>query len=362
MGRTTADGSPTAVRKRVVSAVMREKERRPSLPETAEGKALPGLPPSVAASLAQRSASLPTSALLPPRPSSASSASSRAASPLIPKAPPSPADSASTLPAPHTSSARGLTPPPLSKRHSIADPEELGLGLAALDPVAEGLHSRDGSALGTPVKGGYGGGGKEELATPLAATAPRLTKQSASPNAELYDGRTPVGAGGGAGGPSNQRHGVTRASIVGYPSTANTSSSSILSPVGLSTSSPARPGPAARAKSKKQREEEELSGLSEEVVEAKAKVLAERCWDEDETFLERRKIAEWLGSAFVSSFPFTHRLLSREGADRSAVDEQRPSQRRRTAPLHRQLRIHRLATGRRFPVRPLLSNAPPLRN
>lgn len=38
---------------------------------------------------------------------------------------------------------------------------------------------------------------------------------------------------------------------------------------------------------------------TDEVVEEKARALAERCWEEDETFVERRKMAEWLGSRSV---------------------------------------------------------------
>lgn len=37
--------------------------------------------------------------------------------------------------------------------------------------------------------------------------------------------------------------------------------------------------------------------MSEEEVEEKARGLATRAWDEDETFLEKRKIAEWLGTS-----------------------------------------------------------------
>lgn len=34
-----------------------------------------------------------------------------------------------------------------------------------------------------------------------------------------------------------------------------------------------------------------------ESLEERAKIFAQRCWDEDSSFLEPRKIAEWLGSA-----------------------------------------------------------------
>lgn len=33
----------------------------------------------------------------------------------------------------------------------------------------------------------------------------------------------------------------------------------------------------------------------QEDLQTKAKTLAERCWQEDETFLAREKIAEWIG-------------------------------------------------------------------
>lgn len=43
------------------------------------------------------------------------------------------------------------------------------------------------------------------------------------------------------------------------------------------------------------------SPLVSETFEERAKGFAQRCWDEDETFLEPRKIAEWLGSTCVLS-------------------------------------------------------------
>jgi hypothetical protein len=39
-----------------------------------------------------------------------------------------------------------------------------------------------------------------------------------------------------------------------------------------------------------------VTGVASDLpLEKRAKILAEKCWNEDETFLKKDKIAEWLG-------------------------------------------------------------------
>ena len=40
-------------------------------------------------------------------------------------------------------------------------------------------------------------------------------------------------------------------------------------------------------------------------VEARGKELASRCWAEDEDFLAKEKIAEWLGGQYVTEYVIT---------------------------------------------------------
>jgi hypothetical protein len=43
-------------------------------------------------------------------------------------------------------------------------------------------------------------------------------------------------------------------------------------------------------------------GLSPEELEARGKECARRAWEEDEEFLVKERIAEWLGGMYVSTF------------------------------------------------------------
>ncbi|GAA5854331.1 hypothetical protein JCM8547_001783 [Rhodosporidiobolus lusitaniae] len=322
------DSSPTLTRTRMASGG----ERRPSLPE---GKALPSLPPmqdppspqlgnEALTALQMRSQSLPTSSLLPAPPPLHSFLPS-STSPSEGTVSPAPSDAtlpalAPPVPHPSVSSALGT-----SKRHSIADPEmALGLGLG-LAPIEEGMHSREGSSaaspVGTPVRGGAGEAGEGGEGTPTATSnkTPTVVAHAPSPTSASSPPALPSSANGnGNGKSSNQRGGVTRASIVGYPTTSTSSASAAPSPLRslpasatASTSSfaslsslphslsshPPSSLPFATKKSKKQREEEEHAAMSQEVLEEKARVLAGKVWEGDEGFLERRKVAEWLGSA-----------------------------------------------------------------
>ncbi|GAA5940520.1 hypothetical protein JCM10213_001130 [Rhodosporidiobolus nylandii] len=287
-------GSPTSARTASPS-------RRPSLPE---GKALP-TPRS--APLAGRSASLPTSSLLPPSSASAlpvlgaGAGRGRAAehegdTPEIRLVSPS---RSTPSPSSSSSAAGNTLPPPVphpssQKRHSIASAEGIGLGVA-LETIAEGAHSRESSlAAATPVKASAG-----ETGSPTPTKMPAVALHAPTPAAA-----SPVPATPANGARSNQRAGVSRASIVGYPSSfsslplrsappsAAASATSLLS-TGAAPS--ARRVPASAAKKQREREEEER--MSEEEVQLKATDAAQRVWDGDEGFLERTRVAEWLGSA-----------------------------------------------------------------
>lgn len=50
--------------------------------------------------------------------------------------------------------------------------------------------------------------------------------------------------------------------------------------------------------------------MDPEELDSKAKELAAKCWAEDETFLGKEKIAEWLGGTYVvHCHPFLWMLL-----------------------------------------------------
>ncbi|GAA5926050.1 uncharacterized protein JCM15063_005194 [Sporobolomyces koalae] len=124
---------------------------------------------------------------------------------------------------------------------------------------------------------------------------------------------------------TGRKNAASRVSIVGYPSTYTTLSSTgsgsgspryLISPSPPTTSRPTSatgsnsslplahpsvsPQPSQHSNSTL-RHAPDLQASSaveaETALSEKAKELAQRCWDEDEGFLERRKIAEWLGSS-----------------------------------------------------------------
>ncbi|GAA5916121.1 hypothetical protein JCM6882_003942 [Rhodosporidiobolus microsporus] len=383
------DSSPTMQRRSprlgASPAAASGMDRRPSLPE---GKALPATPSAMDA-LQQRSASLPTASLFPVAPSLERSQSGPAAtSPSL-----SPADSPSirltspasispslSSPAHSPSATASATASPSSirtlpalapsrnlaaqaasslllhhpqqqqqqqnKRHSIAETEGIGLGVA-LEPIAEGLHSREGSAATatatppvarsdadrlspnkTPMRGGSearaGAGGRSSGSetegeggagsTPTAGrkTVPLPSVVAPSPVASVASANANAN-----GGKSNQRVGVTRGSIVGYPALGGAlrpgsssaaaagqkslpgslASSAAGSTASLPLASSASAAGGVRRKRQQTKGEDDGAALGEEELQEKARGLAKRAWDEDESFLERRKIAVWLGSA-----------------------------------------------------------------
>lgn len=61
-----------------------------------------------------------------------------------------------------------------------------------------------------------------------------------------------------------------------------------------SHSSPSSPGRVTRASS------DDLAADNSEEMEARGKDLATKCWVDDESFLGKEKIAEWLGGLYVT--------------------------------------------------------------
>ncbi|GAA6047368.1 hypothetical protein JCM3770_001269 [Rhodotorula araucariae] len=97
---------------------------------------------------------------------------------------------------------------------------------------------------------------------------------------------------GDAGTASNRSKGA-RGSIVALPPLAPAAHAG----TSRSSSTGSR-GAAGRGKGRKKTADAAIDqALSEEELQEKAGVLAEQAWDEDESFLERKKIAEWLGSS-----------------------------------------------------------------
>ncbi|GAA5828758.1 hypothetical protein JCM11251_005861 [Rhodosporidiobolus azoricus] len=338
-GGVSPDSSPTAQRRSPrpgTATALAGMDRRPSLPE---GKALPALPGANASAFAQRSASLPTSSLLTPKKSVPLERSqSGPAATSSPSPPPSPSFTATASETASPSSTRTLLLPlhgastdlaalaaqTANKRYSIAEPEGIGLGVA-LEPIREGRHERDGSTAtaaggggaalildATPVKavaraeaGGRETEGVEEREGGEggeAGTTPTQGRKTEPLPANLPSLPPPVGtaATNANGGVSNKRAGVVRGSIVAYGGSAGASlPSSLPSSAAASSSSLALASSAGvrKRRTPAQKAEDVDAALSEEELQVKARELARRVWEEDEGFLERRKVATWLGSA-----------------------------------------------------------------
>jgi len=75
----------------------------------------------------------------------------------------------------------------------------------------------------------------------------------------------------------------------GYPSNAQASSSASQVDIGVNDPSPARSVASTSASPGRG------VNLEGEDMEAKGRELAHRCWTDDESFLPKEKIAEWLG-------------------------------------------------------------------
>ncbi|GEM09884.1 SEC7-like domain containing protein [Rhodotorula toruloides] len=221
-----------------------------------------------------RSASLPTTSLAPPVLAIATqrSPSSEGDTPEIRLFSPSRSGSVSSAVTVNPADlARGsLTRGSVSSDASTEDGTGVGLGLATIN---ETLHSRD-NTLVSPTA--------ETAATPARATFPT----SADSPKRLSPSSAPATV-------SNRSKG-DRGSIVALDSSLPAS----LAASSVSLSSSMGPG-GSRAKSRRAKAAEAAAeeAMTDEEVDEKARGLATRAWEEDETFLEKRKIAEWLGTA-----------------------------------------------------------------
>ncbi|GAA5887194.1 hypothetical protein JCM5296_004558 [Sporobolomyces johnsonii] len=290
LGRALSAEETGSARRRGVSPTP-PAVRRPSLPEgTEKDRALPAAGP--------RSASVQSSNPEPRRNAgrsepAADTPSIRLVSPSHTTSNPSSTDS-SPLTTP-----RGLP----TKRHSVAVPENHAIS-AGLATITEGSHSRESSAATPPIKSAAFTSPRKTASSPSPATptlvqnSPLLGTPSSSPGASTNHS-TPTAPPIPTLAPHRAKG--YRQSIVGYPSrpgsgpaSASTSTSSVQS--GSSHYPPVVRRPKTAEETAGRGQGAEAMG-EEEAWDEKASAFAKRCWDEDETFLERRKIAEWLGSS-----------------------------------------------------------------
>lgn len=215
-----------------------------------------------------------------------------------------PAASTSTSTLPHPLSASPISPPPAPLADEPMDPPRIRLvspdpsfsddpddefdssppsisqttrdkrlslipGPASLATITESSHSRE-SSLTTPTKP------SPVLATPEPSRAPPLVfTQSPSPGSTVQSSQPP-----------SRKH--VRQSVVAYPAGRAFSSTP-----GQSSSSSR-----TSLQSDGLERREEIRSAEEEGMPLKEKtqLLAQRCWDEDGSLVESRKLAEWLGS------------------------------------------------------------------
>ena len=171
--------------------------------------------------------------------------------------------------------------PTPARRNSVAM-DGLGLGL---ETITESSHSRENS-LATPY-----------VESPVDALSPTDATRSLSPipstsaaNSPLLPSSSTNSLQSSFSSTLASRKAAMRQSVVVYPTgkSFNFSSESLKK----STSIPASPIINAP---------DSPAGLS---FEERAREFAQRCWDEDETFLDPKKIAEWLGTTLVSPSPY----------------------------------------------------------
>lgn len=170
-----------------------------------------------------------------------------------------------------------------NRRHSTQEGLGLGLGLAT---ISESSHSRD-SSLTTPTKADTTPR-RPHTADATLPPPPFLFTQSESPSSNGAPSST------SAVKLSNQRNRAARQSVVTYPSAVRPGSlpnSMAGSTVSLGSEPSLRGG---GHKSMELGPGDETSG---EAFEERGRIAAQRCWDEDASFIEPKKIAEWLGSA-----------------------------------------------------------------
>ncbi|GAA6059042.1 hypothetical protein JCM10212_001267 [Sporobolomyces blumeae] len=185
-----------------------------------------------------------------------------------------------------------------------------------LAAIPEGTHSRENSAATMarqPSPSRSPASSPQFSSSPTFATTPTPPVSPPLPMSPPLMPTPSPGLGGGA------RSKNSRVSIVGYPSSSLASRSAVTSPTPTSASSTtslqSTLSPSSMRRARPLDTPEIGENLSEEELDEKARTCAKRCWDEDETFLERRKIAEWLGSShelnrhalrhYIDSFDFS---------------------------------------------------------
>ncbi|BGP32385.1 hypothetical protein JCM10296v2_004166 [Rhodotorula toruloides] len=262
----TASNLSADVRPPSPSLSLGAEQRRASVPGDTN-KLLPPL-------TAYRSASLPTSSLAPQPLTTAAErpSSSENDTPEIRLFSPSRSGSVSSAVTvnPASLARNSLTRGSFSSTTSTEDGTGIGLGLAT---ITENLHSRDKTLVSSAAQ---------------PATAPnRDTFPTANDSpARLSPSSAPATV-------SNRSKGDC-GSIVALGSSLPASLAA--SYVSLS-SSMGHGGSHSKGRAAKAAEASAEEAMTDEEVEEKARVLATRAWDEDETFLDKRKIAEWLGTA-----------------------------------------------------------------
>ena len=168
--------------------------------------------------------------------------------------------------------------PTPARRNSVAI-DGLGLGL---ETITETSHSRENS-LATPY-----------IESPTDILSPSDTSRSITPSpivASTSTSNSPLPSSSTNSLQSSfsstlaSRKATMRQSVVVYP----TGKSLNFSSESLKKSTSVPPSPAINPP-------DSPAGLN---FEERAREFAQRCWDEDETFLDTKKIAEWLGTTLV---------------------------------------------------------------
>lgn len=169
--------------------------------------------------------------------------------------------------------------PTPSRRNSVAM-DGLGLGL---ETITETSHSRENS-LATPYfEPPVDASSPIDAARPIASVSPIIANSAST--SPLPSSSTNSLQSSFSSTLANRKTAM-RQSVVVYPAgkSFNFSSESLRRSISVP------PSPAIQSPD---------SPAGSDSFEERAREFAQRCWDEDETFLEPKKIAEWLGATYV---------------------------------------------------------------
>lgn len=240
-----------------------------------------------------------------------SSSSNGSNSPQLPPNSPISPRAAAAAASPRVSSLRGMPRPTLStatgSSRSLRPPDNLSpkISVSLTSPSQENLRPSHGA-----LNRGLGGGGmKYSLRNPASASEPALG--------------FPVGYGGvgedeviktirliTSGSRLRSERGDSGDTAMSSP--ANSAKHGFFSNTSAGTSvgrsSVSRDGSiGTTASSGSYKEVGSGVGLSQEELETKADVIAQRIWEEDETFRSREKFSEWLGGTYVLFYFLNYR-------------------------------------------------------